>query len=521
MDKIRTFVLLHRIFIYHLYIFQLEEYKLIRFFKFILKRGILPKQITKKALKFTLKARLLMVLAFTQIIAISLLFSILLQESILGVLLNSIIFFCLSMYLSFVFLVFSQIFILPFELIYKRFIFFLAKSKIKQVKNIQKTQNIRTSDIIPNLKVIGITGSYGKTSMKEVLFSILSREFNVVKTEKNYNTEIGISTTILKKLDKQTDIFIAEMGEYVKGDVKKLCKIAQPDISIITGINEAHLERYKTMENAISTKFEIVEYATKNAVVALNADDDLILQNYDKYVRNNVLIFYSSSIDNAKAKRSLFFDLNIKKDEKEQMLQIRNYEFHQDGSGQSFEIYKNEWSLGVVKIPHLAQYIIGNILCAVSIAKLLGMSDTKIRLGISILKPVEHRLETKILNNNILLIDDTYNGNSHGIKEGLSILRKFKNRRKVYVTPGLVETGYLEKEIHFEIGKLIAQSADIVVLISNSVTNFILEGLFSANFSKDKIFIYPNSKFVYSKILKSLEPKDVVLMQNDWSDNYV
>ena len=491
-----------------------------RFLKFIFNRGVLPKQKIKKSLKYTLKTKILLVLMLTQIVAVSFFLSILLQESIVGIFLNSVAFFYLNIYLSFVFLISSQLSILPFELMYKNIVFVRAKWKIQKLKSTQKSKDVKKSDIIPSLKIIGITGSYGKTSMKEVLFSILSREFNVVKTEKNYNTEIGISTTILKKLDKQTDIFIAEMGEYVKGDVKKLCKIAQPDISIITGINEAHLERYKTMENAISTKFEVVEYATKNAVVVLNADDDLILQNYNKYVRNNVLIFYSSSIDNAKAKRSLFFDLNIKKDEKEQMLQIRNYEFHQDGSGQSFEIYKNEWSLGVVKIPHLAQYIIGNILCAVSIAKLLGMSDTKIRLGISILKPVEHRLETKILNNNILLIDDTYNGNSHGIKEGLSILRKFRNRRKVYVTPGLVETGYLEKEIHFEIGKLIAQSADIVVLISNSVTNFILEGLFSANFSKDKIFIYPNSKFVYSKILKSLEPNDVVLMQNDWSDNY-
>ncbi|MCS7318170.1 MAG: UDP-N-acetylmuramoyl-tripeptide--D-alanyl-D-alanine ligase, partial [Candidatus Dojkabacteria bacterium] len=142
------------------------------------------------------------------------------------------------------------------------------------------------------------------------------------------------------------------------------------------------------------------------------------------------------------------------------------------------------------------------------------------RTGIATIKPIPHRLEIKKLRDDILLIDDTYNGNSNGFQEGINLLNKFTGRRKVYITPGLVETGKLAEKLHVEIGEKISNTADLVILIQNSVTKFIINGLEKNNFPKNKILIYSNAKIAFQEFWKHLKPGDVVLMQNDWSDNY-
>lgn len=511
-----SFIFIHKIIFYQLYIFQLEEYDISRFIRSMSSIGIMPSKSIRKKVVFTSKALLLLVISIILQIATSLTISILIQNSVITFFVIFALIFYLSFFVSFLFLISAQVLIFPFENFKKNNIIKSAKDKIKELTSEIDRNGER---IPPQLRVIGITGSYGKTTMKEVIYQILSKEYAVTKTPGNNNTPLGISKTILQKVNSKTEILILEMGEYVKGDVKKLCEIAPPSISILTGINEAHLERYKTMENAISTKFEIIQYANPYSVVAMNGDDDLILQNYSKYINNNVFTFYSSKTIEEE-KKSLFFDINVKESVKDQMLMIKNYKFYEDASGQSFEIFKNEWSLGEIKVPHLGKYIIGNIVCGVTIARMLGMSDQKIRLGVLSIKPIEHRLEPKVLDNGTIIIDDTYNGNTHGIDQGLEVLRKFSSRRKVYVTPGLVEVGDLKKEIHIDIGRKIATSADFVILIANSVTDFLVEGLLEKKFPEERIIIYPTAKIAYAKLKEHIRANDVVLMQNDWSDNY-
>lgn len=514
------FFSVEKILVYQFYIFQLEEYDVLRFFKTIFFKGLFPTKFLRKKPVFTVKGKILLLLSIILKIFFTSLFIYLLHLRLnlnyfLFIFLFFLIYFILSVF-SFIFLLISQIVIFPLELWQKKRIINKAKQKIKYL--IQ--ENIVNNERIPSkLRIIGITGSYGKTTMKEVVYEVLSKEFSVVKTKGNNNTPLAISKLVLNEVNENTEILIIEMGEYVKGDVKKICEITPPSISIITGINEAHLERYKTMQNAISTKFEIVEYSQLFSLVFLNADDEVILNNYKNYIRkDNILSFYSSKIKENDSKNSLFFELPM--EYISQMLKIKNYEFHEDGSGQSFEIYHESWSLGKVKVSHIAEYIIGYINCAVAIARAIGMSESKIRIGISSIKPVPHRLEPKFIDKDIIIIDDTYNGNSNGIFEGLKILEKFKNRRKIYITPGLVETGYLTKDIHINIGESISKVADLVFLISNSVTNYLLEGLKKGNFQKEKIIIYPNAKVAYEDMWRYLQKGDVVLMQNDWSDNY-
>ncbi len=481
----------HKIFEYQLYIFQLEEYDIGRFARSLFQKGLFPPESLRKKVKWTSKATVLSLVALFIQILLSFIISYLLYSyvhfsDVLFIATLIVILYALFI-LTFVFLIQAQDIIYPLEVILKNRLINRAKNKIKK---------------LPNLEIIGITGSYGKTTMKEVLSTILSENFKLVKTEGNNNTPLGIARTILNKITEDTEIFVVEMGEYVKGDVKALCEITPPDIAIITGINEAHLERYRTMQNAIDTKFEIVEYAKPEATVILNADDENIVQNFERFKENKYVLFYSSQNNNLATYHA------------------KNFEFYNDGSGQAFEIFDKFSSIGTVKTPILAEYVIGNVSAGVLIGKMLGMKDGEIRLGISKIKPVDHRLQVNLNANNILIIDDTYNGNSDGVREGIKLLSKFDARRKVYVTPGLVETGELSKAIHYEIGNQLAKVADFVILIKNSVTQFIYEGLIDSGFSKDNIIWYDSPKETWDNLYSNLKANDVVLLQNDWSDNY-
>jgi len=292
------------------------------------------------------------------------------------------------------------------------------------------------------------------------------------------------------------------MGEYVKGDIEFLCKIAPPDISVITGINEAHLERYKTLENAISTKFEIATFGSSNNLIYLNYDDKLIRENYQKYNLSKIKWFSSKQ------------DSNIS------ILQPFNVFFDENLPGITFSLKNERLSIDKVKLNFLSDYIIGQISVALDIGITLGMTETELKLGISKLKPTPHRLEPKIVKQNILLIDDSYNGNSNGVFEAIRVLSKFNNRRKIYVTPGLAETSFMSEEIHISIGEKLAQVADIVILIKNSVSHFIEKGLLAFNFDKNKIIYLNFNDNLWVNLFQIIKEGDVVLIQNDWSDNY-
>lgn len=462
-----------------------------RFLKAVFKKGLLPKDELRKKFDWTAKAKVIYLTAlamqifWSSFIVFIFLYGVNLSIWV-GIILWVLLFYLLSIN-SYVVIIQSADLLFPAEFVVKQKRISKAKKKILEYKR-------------NGLTIIGVTGSYGKTTTKETIAAILSEKYSVVKTEGNNNTPLGISNTIISKLKSDTQIFVVEMGEYVKGDVLKLCQIAPPEIAVVTGINEAHLERYKTMQNAIDTKFEIVETAH---TVILNADDKLILDNYQRFVKpNQKVLFYSFDTD---TNNQIF---------------LENLEFDQNGNGLAFDLEVQETKLSGIKVPFVSTYIIGNIVAAVIIAKNLGLSTPQIRLGISKLKPFDHRMQA-VRKGEIVIIDDTYNGNSTGFKAGIEVLKQFQNRRKIYITPGLVETGYLAKEIHIEIGKDLATVCDIVILIKNSVSDYIVEGLNSKGFKAENIIIYNSAKEAYSNFGKFVKDGDVVLMQNDWSDNYV
>jgi len=374
--------------------------------------------------------------------------------------------------------------------------FFLKRKIVREAKEKIKTHK-------ENLTVIAVAGSYGKTTTKEVVYTLLNKKYKVLESEGNKNTPLGISRLVLDSLTEETEILLLEMGAYKKGDIAELCDLVRPDIAILTGINESHLERFGSIENTIQAKFEVVSKAHPHGLVVLNADNAHVRENAKLYIHERIVQFYSSQ--------------NLKESE----YAVKNKKFYQDGSGISFDLFYKQKRIGYFKLPFLADYAIGTLIAAVSVARALGMDAEEITSAASMIQPVAHRLCVKGSENDILVIDDSYNGNPDGVREAIEVMNKFKKRRKLYVTPGLVEMGHRKLEIHYEIGRRLAQSADKVFLVRNSVTGFIRQGLEDNGFLPKNIIESFSATELHKEVQKMTKPGDLILFQNDWPDNYL
>lgn len=376
------------------------------------------------------------------------------------------------------------------------FILFPIDTLIKFVVITQAKQLLSSSN---HAKVIAIAGSYGKTTMKNVISYVLSTKFNVITTPESVNTPIGVAQWFLKNFKQTTDIVIMEMGEHYRGDIAYLCTITPPDFAVLTGINEAHLERLQTLETSIATMFEIVEHAKENAAIFLNADDEHIRNKYKKYSNGKQISFYSS-LNNPLTKLKT--------------------------AKKVFDEQKLHWScttetVGNITIPLLGEYAISDVVAAILIGKILGMSVDDIKKGIASLSPISHRLEPIQGKGGVLVIDDSYNGNPDGVYEAIRVLSRFKNRRKIFITPGLVELGDKAVLIHEEIGRALAEVADCVILIKNSVTPYIEKGLKEKKFDESKIIWFNTAIDAHASLPNIMKENDVILFQNDWGDQYI
>ena len=370
----------------------------------------------------------------------------------------------------------------------EKYVYHYFKSKaIKKLKN------------MPNLKVIGITGSYGKTSSKNILADILNIKYATLPTPRNLNTPYGLIMTINNYLDKFTDVFIAEMGAYVNGEIKELCNLVHPKYGILTRIGTAHLESFGSEENIRKTKFELIESLPLDGIGVLNKDDpkqvSYKLKNKCKIlwigIDNKDVDVYASNIKCSSIGTT--FDVTFKGDKKK-------YEFE-------------------TKL--LGKHNVYNILAGLALGHEFGISITKLQQAVRNIKQIEHRLELKKMGY-FYQIDDAYNSNPVGSKSALEVLSMMPGL-KVVVTPGMVELGAKEDELNKEFGKQIAtiSKADYVVLIGEKKTIPIREGLKEENFDMDNLIVYNDVKEAYNFIRGIKTKKDIyALFENDLLDTY-
>ena len=347
---------------------------------------------------------------------------------------------------------------------------------------------------LSNLEVIGITGSYGKTSSKNILNTILKEKFNSVTTPKNFNTQYGLMITINNHIDKFNDLFVAEMGAFTTGRIKKLCDFVHPKYGILTRIGTAHMDTFGSQKNIQKTKFELIESLPKDGIGILNLDDPLQVS----YKLKNKCKIIWIAIENKKA--DVYAD-NIKI----------------TSEGMSFDChFKNDNKKYKFETRLLGNANIYNILASIALGHALGMSIKQLQLGTKKIKTIEHRLELKKYNN-ITIIDDAYNSNPIGSKMALDVLNLMKGK-KIIVTPGMIELGKDEYKLNKEFGHQIADVCDEVILVGKNQTKAIQEGLKEKKYNKDKITIINDVKEAFTIINKVKTNNTYVLLENDLPD---
>ena len=397
------------------------------------------------------------------------------------------------------------------------FLVFLIMTPIEnllKLKYINSAKNILNKNT--NLSVIGITGSYGKTTVKHFLYEVLSKKYLVCKTEGSFNTPMGICMTINNNLKNIDDLFITEMGARRKGDIKEICNIVEPDSCIITSIGSQHLDTFKNIENVINTKFELVDsvlnkikknrVSNKNFdnIILLNADNKYIFDKYNKYTADEKKYLWTYGLNETND----FYVKNIKYDD----IEIK-FQFVAKKLDVEFEL--------ATKI--IGEHNILNIIAAASFSLLMKVEKNDIQIAIKNLKQIEHRLELKRIDDKTILIDDAYNSNPIGAKNAIKLLSNFSGYKKIIITPGMVELGDKQYDENFELGVNIAKGCDSAIIVGKANKVSLSDGINSvcSELKKEiEIKFFDDFNTAYNEVINKIHDKKIILIENDLPDNY-
>lgn len=470
---------------HYLLIFQLEAYRIMRFLGWLSKHYIGYKPDKSKEPVWTAKAKQLYWLSLIIFALISLYLLSTLSLVLAAVL---VAFLWVNIYIC-LFLALAVLF--PYE--------FLNRLRVKQsIQN--KIKNLKEQY---HLTVIGITGSFGKTSSKLVIGQLLPK---CHITPKSYNTMFGIFKTIDYELNKRYKFFVCEMGAYKRGDVKEFCQLVYPDIGVLTGINEQHLERFGSIENTIQAKYEILTTLSAGGTGILNLDNDL--------VRNNLSRFKKELDD--KRIYLIGYSVNGKTSEYcNEILAMKNWRIENGAS--IFELQYKDKNYQV-RTALIGRGHLSNILAGIAVALSCGQNIDDVIERVGKLKQIPHRLELK-MTPGVTILDDTYSSNPSGFREALETLKLFSGT-KILITPGIVELGNKAIDIHKEIGSMAAGICDEIVLVGNSHNlNALKEGILATGYAAEKITQLLGRAKVQEYLRE--KPNSVVLMENDLPDQYL
>lgn len=365
------------------------------------------------------------------------------------------------------------------------------ENAIKKHIVLKATAKLDSADVIK----IGITGSFGKTSVKEILNTVLSQKFRVLSTPNSFNTPMGIALTV-KGLDSTHDIFIAEMGARNKGDIKELADMIKPSVAVLTGINNQHLESFGSIETIKNTKFELFEGLTENGVGFFSSESEGAKELFNRFNGEK----YSAGINK---EGNFAYATDITTDER----------------GMSFNLHINGEQAVKCCTVLLGRHSVSNICLAAAVAYKIGLTPEEIAMGVNRIPALKHRLELLPNNKNIVIIDDSYNSNEDGIRAAMDVLDTFSGR-KIVLTPGLVELGKMENVVNLEFGKTLARHADLVIVIGKHNAEMLISGLTDGGFNKENILFAKSLNKANVLLNGIVKEGDVVLFENDLPDNY-
>lgn len=357
-----------------------------------------------------------------------------------------------------------------------------------------------------NPVVIGITGSYGKTSTKEYLAHILNGRFRAYATPKSYNTLMGVCIAINNDLsnDSGCDYFIVEMGAYVPGEIAGICDLVKPQISIVTAVGPQHLERFGSLENTARAKYEIIEALPPEGAAVFNWDDPYVRAMYERgYPQNRIGVTWQNT------------DLATQ-------LRFHARDIRATVDGLRFDVVDTlTGEEQPITTRLVGQHNVTNILLAIATARHLGMSLGEIALRVASLEPAEHRLQRRVLPGGVTVIDDAYSANPVGAQNALNVLSLYRAGRRVLITPGMVELGPIQDEENRKLGRLAAQVCTDIILVGEDQTRPIQQGIRETGFPADRLQVYDTREEAIAWFNTALQPGDTVLFLNDLPDTYL
>ena len=343
------------------------------------------------------------------------------------------------------------------------------------------------------LKIIGITGSYGKTSVKYFLTSLLSVKYNVLMTPESYNTPMGVVKTVRSSLRATHDIFVCEMGAKYVGDIKELCDIVNPESGMVTSIGEQHLESFGSIQNIINTKYEMADGISAEGKLFINISSETIYENRPKreYITYGLLPeadYYATDIS------------------------VSN-------TGTSFTLVHGEERVQF-KTKLIGAANVTNIVGAVAVAHEYGVNIADMKNAVMTLKGAPHRMEL-LDRGSMIIVDDAFNSNPHGAAAALDAIALF-DAVKIIVTPGMIELGEMSDELNADLGRKAATICDYVVAVGERQAKPIVRGAKETGFPKERIHVAKtfNDAMDFVRSIDTNGRKKVVLLENDLPDNF-
>ena len=346
---------------------------------------------------------------------------------------------------------------------------------------------------MPHLKIIGITGSFGKTSTKHFLHRILSERYNVLMTPGNFNTTLGVVRTVREHLKPHHEVFIVEMGAKQRGDIKEICDLVCPDMGIVTSVGEMHLETFGSVENVARTKFELIDALPEGGFGIVNIDSEAA----HNHIKANGIEVSTYAIDNCEA-------------------DYRATDIVYSSQRTTFSVERADYATHL-----LGRGNILNITAALAVAERMGVSVEARRRGVKQLEQVEHRLSMRT-SGGITILDDAYNSNPTGARMALEVLSGFDTAGARYVvTPGFVEMGAKQYDNNCAFGRDIAASkADAVFVVNEVNREAITTGLKEGGYDMSCVTTVASFKEAMAELQPRLKVGDVVLYENDLPDSF-
>lgn len=350
---------------------------------------------------------------------------------------------------------------------------------------------------MPDLKIIGVTGSYGKTSTKHYLNRILSEKYDVMMTPGSFNTTMGVIRTVREYLKPYNEVFIVEMGAKQLGDIKEICDLVHPEIGIVTAVGEQHLESFKTIENVQRTKFELID--------SLPTDGLAVVNNDFPFVANR-------KVDNVKCIRYAVSECGPA----EYIAEDIRYSAH----GTSFTVVTPTGEKFGFSTHLVGECNVSNLLAAIIVALRLEVPIEKIRYAVNDIQQVEHRLNMKRTPGGVTIIDDAFNSNPTGSKMALDVLKMMTGGRRIIVTPGMIELGERQEELNAKFGEYIAGAADIAIIVGHYNREAIISGIKSTDTTSLDVHAVNSFSEAQQLLATTLKPGDTILYENDLPDTF-